>query len=101
MVVGCTGGAVFACGLNNYGQLGLGADDTEARTYCTAVTALDNEGVVAVKGGMHHSLVLTSAGTLLAFGRSDSGQIGSKSVNSLFYHSSSSSLFILRDYLLG
>jgi len=64
----------YATGLNNYGQLGLG--DTDNRPYFTEITELTNAGVVAVKGGVHHSLSLTSAGKLLAFGRGDSGQLG-------------------------
>ncbi|RYG68017.1 cell wall anchor protein, partial [archaeon] len=39
------------------------------------------KGVVCVRGGMHHSLALTSAGVLYAFGRGDSGQLGSSEVS--------------------
>ena len=31
---------------------------------------------MSVKGGVHHSLVLTSHGDIFAFGRGDSGQLG-------------------------
>ena len=68
------GSSVYACGLNNYGQLGTG--DTESRNYLVHVTALDGRNVVSVKGGMHHSLALTEYGKVLAFGRADSGQLG-------------------------
>eukprot|EP01032_Pedospumella_encystans_P008897 gene8897-10515_t len=71
------GDIVYACGLNNYGQLGLGDNDTEARDYLTAVPLLQNKGIVALRGGMHHSVVLSSNGKLLTFGRGDSGQLGS------------------------
>lgn len=81
VVTGRGESALFACGLNNYGQLGLGEEDTVERAYCTAVSALDGEGVVAVRGGMHHSLTVTSTGILYAFGRSDSGQLGSSSAS--------------------
>ena len=77
------GGTVLAAGLNNYAQLGLGAGsssdkngDTESRTYLTRVKSLEGLGVVSVKGGVHHSLVLTSQGEIFAFGRGDSGQLG-------------------------
>ena len=33
-------------------------------------------GVSSVRGGVHHSLVLTSSGEMRAFGRSDYGQMG-------------------------
>jgi alpha-tubulin suppressor-like RCC1 family protein len=62
-------GEVLACGLNNYAQLGLGQDDTEARKYLTHIEALDGEHVVCVRGGVHHSLVMTSTGGVLSFGR--------------------------------
>lgn len=71
------GDLVYACGLNNYGQLGLGGQDTTAQDYLTPVTALHHKGIISMKGGMHHSLVLSSTGRMLAFGRADSGQIGS------------------------
>lgn len=80
MVV-CIGGAVLSCGLSNYAQLGLGT--TDQQTFLTPVTALDGLGVMSVKGGMHHSLVLTSSGKVYAFGRSDSGQLGVASSQSL------------------
>ena len=31
------GDVVYACGLNNYGQLGLGDDDTTARDYLVSL----------------------------------------------------------------
>ena len=72
----CVGGSVLACGLNNYAQLGLGPSNTVQQALLTSVAALDGLGVVGVKGGVHHSLVLTAAGAVYAFGRSDSGQLG-------------------------
>lgn len=73
-----TGGAVYACGLNNYGQLGLGdSNDTEPRYYLVPVPLLDGKGITAMCGGMHHSLVLSSSGQAYTFGRGDSGQLGS------------------------
>lgn len=71
MVIGTT---VYACGLNNYGQLGTG--NTDSANYLTRVSALDEMEVVSVKGGMHHSLVMTAEGKVMAFGRADSGQLG-------------------------
>lgn len=67
-------GSLWVCGLNNYSQLGLG--DTEPRSVLHEVTALSHEILAMAKGGVHHTLVLTSEGKLLAFGRGDSGQLG-------------------------
>lgn len=71
------GDLVYVCGLNNYGQLGLGGADTTAQDYLTPAPLLSHQGIIALKGGMHHSLALRSSGRLLAFGRGDSGQLGS------------------------
>lgn len=68
------GSSVYACGLNNYGQLGLG--NTDSADYLVKIPTLEGKEVVSVKGGMHHSLVLTRGGRVLAFGRADSGQLG-------------------------
>ena len=77
------GGSVLSAGLNNYAQLGLGPKsssdkqgDTESRSYLSRIQSLEGLGVVSVKGGVHHSVVLTSKGEILAFGRGDSGQLG-------------------------
>jgi regulator of chromosome condensation len=40
------------------------------------ITSKDGEHIVAVSGGMHHSLALTSSGAVYGFGRGDSGQLG-------------------------
>ena len=52
---------VFACGLNNYGQLGVG--DRENRTEPTLVPKLSNIGVVSIEAGEHHTVAMTSIGT--------------------------------------
>jgi regulator of chromosome condensation len=69
-----TGGTVLACGLNCYGQLGLG--DTEDRDVLTEVPALSGKGVVQIVSGQHHALALTASGELYAIGRGDGGQLG-------------------------
>lgn len=80
-MVAVVGDVVYACGLNNYGQLGLGGDDTSAQDYLVPVPALRNMGIIALRGGMHHSLVLSSTGRMLTFGRGDSGQLGSSAAS--------------------
>ena len=65
---------VFACGLNNYGQLGVG--DRENRTEPTLVPKLSNIGVVSIEAGEHHTVAMTSIGTVYVMGRGDQGQLG-------------------------
>ncbi len=70
------GNHVFSTGLNNYSQLGHG--DLETRYLLEKVLALENKNIIAVKGGIHHSLVMSNDAKLYAFGRGDSGQLGHK-----------------------
>lgn len=69
-------GGLFTMGLNNFGQLGLG--DHEERLTAELVNPANWNGsqVVDASAGEHHSLVLLSTGQVLAFGRSDMGQLG-------------------------
>lgn len=77
------GGKLFSTGLNNYAQLGLGNTDNQ-RFLCevTSIYQITSSPIKSVKGGMHHSLALTSDGMLLAWGRSDYGQLGIKASES-------------------
>ena len=76
---------VYAWGLNNYGQLGIG--DTEARFYPERVPedwlwswqqsgSTDGESKISIAGGMHHSLVCDNSGRLYAIGRKNYGRLG-------------------------
>lgn len=71
-------GRLFACGLNNYGQLGLGHTDNAPEPL--EVTALrgvgGGRGVVAMAGGAAHALALAADGAVFSLGRGDSGQLG-------------------------
>ncbi|KAL3892546.1 MAG: hypothetical protein SGPRY_015028, partial [Prymnesium sp.] len=69
-------GNVYAFGLNNMGQLGLGDLAVGSTATPTLVTALEEKGVCQLVGGEHHSLALTEDGEVYAFGRGDSGQLG-------------------------
>jgi len=66
----------YACGLNSYGQLGIG--DTENQAQLVEVESLRDVpgGVREMVGGSQHTLVLTGGGAVLAMGRADSGQLG-------------------------
>lgn len=67
---------VYACGLNNMGQLGIGSLEPNFSAEPMLVEALEGKGVVQLSGGEHHSLALTEEGQVYAFGRGDSSQLG-------------------------
>ena len=60
--------------MNNYGQLGIG--NLKNSWSLVFVESLIDETIVQVDGGSHNSLVLTAHGQIYAFGRGDSGQLG-------------------------
>jgi len=75
VTVSSTGGhQTWSSGLNNYGQLGLG--DHDNRGELTPIPFFAGVNVLAVDGGIHHSVVLAADGSLFSFGRGDSGQLG-------------------------
>lgn len=67
-------GQVFACGSNEYGQLGL--PNCIQITLPQPVNLLRREKIVAIACGAFHSLVLTARGEVLAFGFNFFGQLG-------------------------
>lgn len=69
-----SGGRVFACGMNNSGQLGLSSPEPVHKPEW--VSALWPHPVVAIATGDMHSAVLTAGGVVLAFGSNKSGQLG-------------------------
>ena len=68
-------GSVKSWGLNTAGQLGDGTL-TSPRKTPVSVTGLAGTVVVALAAGDAHTLALTSAGTVLAWGSNASGQLG-------------------------
>ena len=81
-------GRLYSFGENLYGELGRTLDSgTEAANPTPARVSLDGPGasagerVVEVAAGGAHSLALTSAGQLYAFGRNFYGQLGSTTGN--------------------
>eukprot|EP01065_Artemidia_motanka_P015603 TRINITY_DN19353_c0_g1_i1.p1 TRINITY_DN19353_c0_g1~~TRINITY_DN19353_c0_g1_i1.p1 ORF type:complete len:1656 (+),score=411.86 TRINITY_DN19353_c0_g1_i1:65-5032(+) len=67
-------GEVLATGGNDDGQLGLGHRSNRAEF--NLVRTLATRTAVAAACGSHHSVVLTSDGSVLVAGRNDSGQLG-------------------------
>lgn len=62
---------VFAWGLNNHGQLGIG----NRMNTCvpTKIKELDNLKVNVIAGGEHHTVACTSDGKVFCWGRNDEG----------------------------
>lgn len=72
-------GQIFAFGLNSEGQLGSFVNSGSERANATpARVALPGAGArpVAIAAGALHSLVVTAAGSLYAFGSNAEGQLG-------------------------
>ncbi|HBL49073.1 MAG TPA: RCC1 repeat-containing protein, partial [Firmicutes bacterium] len=65
-------GTVWACGRNEFGQLGDGT--TTDRHTPVQVNGLSN--VKAITGGNTHTVALTNDGAVWTWGRNDCGQLG-------------------------
>lgn len=70
-------GAVFAWGLNNYGQLGTGDVETQyGPVKIESLTSLLSDKCVRIASGQHHTIVLDAAGKVYAMGRAEYGRLG-------------------------
>ncbi|KAK8447797.1 hypothetical protein SEVIR_8G155100v4 [Setaria viridis] len=67
-------GRVFATGLNDFGQLGIGSSVTH--TLEPVEVSGFHERVVEVSAGNHHSCAITADGKLFVWGRNSGGQLG-------------------------
>jgi len=68
-------GAIYACGLNNYNQIGV--EDTNTKFQPVTIKALKEKKITKMDGGQHHGLCLEgSPGSVLAMGRHDYGRLG-------------------------
>ncbi|XP_021317482.1 ultraviolet-B receptor UVR8 isoform X2 [Sorghum bicolor] len=67
-------GRVFATGLNDFGQLGVGSSVTH--TLEPVEVSGFHERVVEVSAGNHHSCAVTADGKLFVWGRNSGGQLG-------------------------
>ena len=70
------GGLVYAMGLNNYGQLGLGDHEPRSNAELIEPPSWNGERIINAGAGEHHSLALSAEGHVFAFGRNDFGQLG-------------------------
>jgi alpha-tubulin suppressor-like RCC1 family protein len=73
----CTDGSLAAWGRNNYGQLGEGSGaNSSVPVEVDSTDVLAGKIVTSISAGGWHNLALCSDGTLAAFGRNTSGQLG-------------------------
>ena len=76
----CADSTVAAWGSNGNGQLGNNSTtDSTVPAVVTATGALAGKTVVAIAAGSYHSMALCSDGTVAAWGRNFSGQLGNNS----------------------
>jgi len=68
-------GVLFAWGLNNHGQLGIGHKDNVCAPTRVHWAGGDEE-VVEVAGGEHHTIALTKSAHVYCWGRNDEGECG-------------------------
>ena len=76
-----SGGTVWAWGNNEAGQLG---DGTFLNSRLTPVQVMGLTGVMAIAAGEDHTVALRSEGTVWAWGRNRSGQLGDGSTTGRF-----------------
>ena len=69
-----TDGSLYGAGYNQFGQLGLGASDTD-RSSLTSITIPDSKTPKYIACGGFHSVVLMTDGSLYGTGMNGSGQL--------------------------
>lgn len=67
-------GVVYACGKNDYGQLGMESSN-HVKVFSKIQIGTELDSVVQVCCGYYHTLLVTSAGVVAGFGRNDYGQV--------------------------
>lgn len=74
-LVSTSTGAAYACGKNDYGQLGYESTDS-AKSFLKLLGSPEMDTVLQVCCGYYHSLILCHNGLVFGFGRNDYGQLG-------------------------
>jgi len=76
----CSDGTVWTWGTNTDGQLGSNTPINQSQNRPTQVLSSNATGflsdIVAISAGAYHTLALTKSGTVLAWGKNDTGQLG-------------------------
>ncbi len=92
-IASTTAGMAYACGKNDYGQLGFeSTSNVKVFTRISNVSA-EIDSIVQVCCGYYHTMILSSTGIVAGFGRNDYGQVSSlKSIRSVVHLSN---LFVL------
>lgn len=68
---------VYAWGLNNHGQLGIGSkNNTCLPTRIKELDPYEGDYIVQVDGGEHHSIARTKDGAIYCWGNNEEGQLG-------------------------
>lgn len=67
---------LFAWGLNNHGQLGIGHKENVCAPGRVLWLHGTNEEAIQVTGGEHHTVALTKSGRVYCWGRNDEGECG-------------------------
>lgn len=70
---------VYAWGLNNYGQLGTGDNENAyIPVKVDSLTEINDDPKTSIKiaSGQHHSLIVTSQGSVFSCGRAEYGRLG-------------------------
>jgi alpha-tubulin suppressor-like RCC1 family protein len=83
VLVLCSDGTMAGWGSNAHRQLGDGTTQTRAKPVAVNPSgALSGKTVIAVNSGVFHNVALCSDGTVVSWGRADSGQMGNGSSDS-------------------
>ena len=69
-------GSLWSCGINKYGQLGLGTSDTNVHSTFTQVTTNINNDVKQVVCGYNHTFILKNDDTIWYCGNGSNGALG-------------------------
>lgn len=73
-IASTTQGIVFACGKNDYGQLGMDGVLNQ-KIFSKIALPLEMDNISQVCCGYYHTLILSTSGMVGGFGRNDYGQV--------------------------